>query len=184
MLDKGPEVVYNRCICNICARNICARNKIEVTDLHPFMRQINITHRCAMRYREDQLADTGLAGVHTPYLLALYRNPGMSQEEIARYLNVNRSSVTRQLTALEEKGYVLRRSDPNDRRTLLVYPTEKALALQERMHCVLHDWSEYLTADFTAEEKETLSRLMVRIAQRAEDYMKGGRQPCVPSDDT
>ena len=142
--------------------------------MHPFMRQISVTYRCAMRYREHELADTGLAGFQTPYLMALYRHEGLTQEELARYLNVNKSSVTRQLAALEEQGYVRREPDPNDRRSLLVYPTEKANALRERIRQVLRDWNGYLTADFTDEEKETLSRLMSRVAERAEDYVKGG----------
>ena len=138
------------------------------------MRQISITYRCAMRYRERELEDTGLAGCQTPYLMALYRHEGLTQEELARYLNVNKSSVTRQLASLEEKGYIRREPDPQDRRSLLVYPTEKANALQERMRRVLKDWSAYLTADFTDEERETLSRLMGRVADRAEAYVKGG----------
>ena len=142
--------------------------------MHPFMRQISVTYRCAMRYRERELEDTGLAGCQTPYLLALYRHEGLTQEELARYLNVNKSSVTRQLAALEEKGYIRREADPADRRSLLVYPTEKANELQDRMRHVLRDWSDYLTADFTAEERETLSRLMSRVAERAESYVKGG----------
>ena len=141
--------------------------------MHPFMRQISVTYRCAMRYRERELADTGLAGCQTPYLMALYRHEGLTQEELARYLNVNKSSVTRQLAALEEKGYIRREPDPQDRRSLLVYPTEKANELRERMRHVLRDWSDYLTADFTEAERETLSRLMSRVADRAEAYVKG-----------
>lgn len=142
--------------------------------MHPFMRQISVTYRCAMRYRERELDDTGLAGCQTPYLMALYRHEGLTQEELARYLNVNKSSVARQLASLEEKGYIRREPDPQDRRSLLVYPTEKANALQDRMRHVLRDWSAYLTDDFTDEERETLSRLMGRVAERAEAYVKGG----------
>ena len=142
--------------------------------MHPFMRQISVTYRCAMSYRERELEDTGLAGCQTPYLLALYRHEGQTQEELARYLNVNKSSVTRQLAILEDKGYIRREPDPNDRRSLLVYPTDQALALKERMRHVLRDWNAYLTADFTDEEREQLSRLMERVAERAEAYVKGG----------
>ena len=142
--------------------------------MHPFMRQISVTYRCAMRYRERELEDTGLAGFQTPYLLALYRHEGQTQEELARYLNVNKSSVARQLAQLEEQGYIRREPDPEDRRSLLVYTTDKADALQERIRRVLRDWSAYLTADFTEEERETLSCLMGRVAERAEAYVKGG----------
>lgn len=152
--------------------------------MHPFMRQISITYRCAMRFRENELADTGLAGCQTPYLTTLYRQPGISQEEMARALNVNKSSVARQLSVLEEKGYVRRVPSYTDKRILLVHPTEKALALKERLYHCYHDWSSYLTQDFTEEEKQTLSRLMARIAARAEDYVKGGECTCERSENT
>lgn len=152
--------------------------------LHPFMRQISITYRCAMRFRETELEDTGLAGCQTPYLTALFRQPGISQEEISRQLNVNKSSVTRQLAILEEKGYIRRQSSESDRRLLLVYPTDKALAIKERLYRCYHDWSSYLTKDFTDEEQALLSDLMARIAQRAEDYVKGGDCACERSENT
>ena len=146
--------------------------------MHPFMRQISITYRCAMRFRERELADTGLAGCQTPYLTALYRQPGISQEELARSLNVNKSSVARQLATLEEKGYVRREPSATDKRILLVYPTEQALALKSRLFACYGDWNSYLTQDFSEDEKAQLSQLMARIAARAEDYVKGADCQC------
>ena len=142
--------------------------------MHPFMRQISITHRCAKLYRDDKLADAGLAGVHTPYLMALYKSPGISQEALARQLCVNKSSVTRHLATLENAGFVRREPSEEDRRVLLVYPTEQALALRERIRQIIHDWSVYLTEDLTEEERAQLSALMGKIALRAEAYVKGG----------
>lgn len=150
----------------------------------PFSRQIGVTHRCTMRYRERELADTGLAGCHVHYLTALFRQPGMTQEELARELNVNKSSVTRQLTGLEEKGYIRREPEPTDRRIWRVYPTDKADALKPRLFDTLRAWREYLTADFTPEEKALLDDLMGRVAQRAEAYVKGGKTLCEQSSDT
>ena len=152
--------------------------------LHPFMRQISITYRCAMRFREDQLADTGLAGCHTPYLTALYRQPGISQEEMSRQLNVNKSTVARQLAILEKNGYVRREPSATDKRLMLVFPTDKALDIKERLFRCYHDWSSYLTQDFTDEEQQQLSRLMARIAQLAEDYVKRGDGTCEPLENT
>lgn len=149
----------------------------------PFMQQISITYRCAMRFREKELADTGLSGCQTPYLTALCRRPGISQEELARELSVNKSSVARHLSALEEKGYICRENDPADRRSLLVYPTKKTQDVMGRIFSCYGAWSEYLTKDFTEEEKAQLSRLMLRIAEKATAYVKGGDCPCAPSDD-
>lgn len=152
--------------------------------MHPFMRQINIISRCATMYRDRALSDTGLAGCHTPYILALYRIPGCTQEELARDLNVNKSSVARQLAALEERGFIRREPAPGDRRSQLVYPTQKALDLQPRIRQVLREWNAYLTGELTPQEQEVLSGLICRVADRAERYVKGGDAPCGLSDNT
>lgn len=152
--------------------------------MHPFMRQINIISRCATMYRDRALSDTGLAGCHTPYILALYRIPGCTQEELARDLNVNKSSVARQLAVLEERGFILREPSPGDRRSQLVYPTQRALDLQPRILQVLYEWNAYLTGELTPEEQEVLSGLICRVADRAERYVKGGDAPCGLSDNT
>ena len=137
-----------------------------------------------MRFREDELADTGLAGCQTPYLTALYRHPGISQEELARQLNVNKSSVTRQLTTLEENGYIRREAAPADKRILLVFLTDKAQALIDRIFSCYGNWNSYLTQDFTEDEKKLLSQLMARIAERAENYVNGGDAACEQLENT
>ena len=152
--------------------------------MHPFMRQINIISRCATMYRDRALSDTGLAGCHTPYILALYRIPGCTQEELARDLNVNKSSVARQLAVLEERGFIRREPAPGDRRSQLVYPTQKALDLQPRIRQVLREWKAYLTGELTPQEQEVLSGLICRVADRAERYVKGGDASCGLSDNT
>ena len=88
------------------------------------------------------------------------------------------------LRALEEKGYVIRQASASDKRILLVYPTDKANQLIDRIFACYSSWSSYLTQDFTEEEKETLSRLMARISTRAEDYVKGGDGSCELSENT
>jgi len=148
------------------------------------MKQISVIYRCAMMYRENELGETGLAGNHTPCLLALYRNPGISQEELARQVHNNKSTITRQLAALEAGGYVRREPSPDDRRATLVYPTEKALALQGRIRSILRGWNDYLTADLTEDERETLSRLIERVTERAEQYVNGGDSICGSSENT
>ncbi len=150
----------------------------------PLTRQINVAYRCGMMYRDRQLADLGLNGCQSQYLLPLFRTPGISQEALAEHLCVHKSSVTRQLSALEAQGFIRRETDPNDRRSLLVYPTEKALAIKDRFFQMLGEWRQYLLQDFTDEEQETLNLLMERVASRAIAYAKGDDARCTSSEPT
>lgn len=132
-----------------------------------FMRQINVIGRCSAMVRNQKLADTGLTGWHYSYILTLCRNPGQSQEHLARHIYINKSNVTRHLTQLEKNGYVERRQSEEDKRVMLVYPTEKAYEVLPRVREVVRSWNSFLTEDFTPEEMEQFNSMLERITRKA-----------------
>jgi len=123
-------------------------------------------------WRADKLKDTDLGDQHHSYILAVCRHPGISQDSIARRLFINKSTVTRSLSYLEGHGYVTREHSDEDRRVILVYPTEKALEVLPRVRETIHSWNSYLTEDFTEEEMEMYMSMTMRIAERAAEYAK------------
>ncbi len=131
------------------------------------MRRINIIGRCAMIYRTEQLKDTGLSGVHHSYILTLCHNPGMSQEQIAKHIYINKSNVTRHLAQLEKNGYIERRQSDTDKRVTLVYPTEKAFEILPKVQELTRGWNRYLTEDFSDEEMEQFNAMLERITEKA-----------------
>ena len=72
------------------------------------------------------------------------------------------------LAKLEEAGFLTRTPDPADRRSLLVSPTEKAIALLPVLRDVGGTWRELLTADFTEEETKLFEDLLQRAMQNAQ----------------
>ncbi len=142
------------------------------------MRQINVISRCSGMFRSERLKGTELNGCHTPYILAVCRHPGISQDQLARHICINRSNVTRQLAYLEEHGFVERRQSETDRRVLLVFPTEKAEAILPAVLDIVHEWSDYITAGFSDDELDQLCGMMDRIAERAREYdrITGGNE--------
>ena len=71
------------------------------------MRKMNVISRCEAIYRGQQLPGE-LPGIYHSYILTISRSPGMTQDWLARYLCVNKSSVTRHLSHLEKEGYIER----------------------------------------------------------------------------
>jgi len=68
------------------------------------------------------------------YLLRLVlSNPGLSQQSISDELILEKSTITRFLVNLENKGLLERREDEDNIRKKCVYPSEKALALQAEL---------------------------------------------------
>ncbi len=137
-----------------------------------FMRNINLIAQSGSLFRERKLAGLGLNGCQTKYILAVCCSEGVSQDAIARRLFVNKSNVARQMALLEEAGYVVRRQSESDKRTLLLYSTEKGKDAFSKIREVNAEWRALLTADFTEEEKRELFRLTEKLYANAERIVR------------
>ena len=135
-------------------------------------RSLNVIGRCGTLYRASRLEGTGVDPFNYFYLFYICRHPGASQEELCRALYVNKSSVTRHLSRLEEAGFLTRTPDPADRRSLLVTPTEQAIALLPALREVGGSWKALLTADFTEEETLLFENLLQRAMENAQNAIK------------
>lgn len=123
--------------------------------------------RCAGLWRSARLEGTGLGACDHPYLFYICRHPGCSQDELCRALFVNKSSVTRHLAHLEHGGYVTRTQSPTDRRTLLVFPTEKALAVRPLLLEMAGEWNAIITKGFDEQETAQFAAFLERALANA-----------------
>ncbi len=123
--------------------------------------------RCMNQYRTELLAPMALKSCHASYLLEIWACPGISQEQLARRIYINKSNVARQLAILEENGYVTRRPGEEDRRVMRVYPTEKAQAALPRIQEIMGNWEEAVAVGLTEAEREKLSALLEDMTRRA-----------------
>jgi DNA-binding MarR family transcriptional regulator len=135
-------------------------------------RSLNVIGRCGSLFRAKRLEGTGVDASNYFYLFYICRNPGISQEALSRALYVNKSSVTRHLARLEAAGLLTRTPSPEDRRALLVSPTEKALAMLPFLREIGGDWLRALTQGFTEAETAQFESLLARALENAERATK------------
>jgi len=139
--------------------------------MQKLMRRLNIISRCTGIFRTDQLRGTGLGACHHSLLYSIYYHPGISQEELAKRVYINKSNVTRHLAQIEELGYVDRRQSEADKRVILVYPTDKLKELFPVLKRITGEWNDYLTEGFNEEELSLFSSMLDVITQRAQKYV-------------
>lgn len=137
-----------------------------------FTHNLNIVARCTQMHRTRELKELGICGGQTPYLLSICRNPGITQEELARRVYVNKSTAARMIGHLERAGYVERRPSPDDKRCVTLYPTEAALAAVPKVRNVIHSWNDYLLEGLDEGERDALIHLMEKISKRAQSYIR------------
>ena len=147
----------------------------KVIKMAKFMKNINLVSRSAEVFREERLKDCGIKGCQSKYVLVIAQNPGVSQEEISRSLFVNKSNVARQISLLEEGGFVKKVENDKDRRAVLLYPTQKLLDALPRVREVLAEWRALVTGGFSEEEKRQLQYLSEKMVENARKFMEDSR---------
>ncbi|GEP90622.1 DNA-binding transcriptional regulator, MarR family [Chitinophaga terrae (ex Kim and Jung 2007)] len=75
----------------------------------------------------------------------LFRKDGVNQQEIADVIVKDKSSMTYLIDNLEKRGMVERREDQNDRRSKLIYLTEKGRALEKELNPWIREMYEKAT---------------------------------------
>ncbi len=137
------------------------------------MKSINILHRAQAMYRTRRSAD-GFPAAHHTFVFAISANPGKTQDELAELLFLNKSTVARTLTALEERGLVRREPNPEDKRQLRVYPTEAMAGLRPVVAEIARDWNGVITEGISEEELAVFERVLAVMEKNADGALKKG----------
>ncbi|WP_225726405.1 MULTISPECIES: MarR family winged helix-turn-helix transcriptional regulator [unclassified Nocardia] len=124
-------------------------------------RLVRATARFAEAYRQ------GTARAFDPVRVGVLRLAAESGPlragEIAEQLDALPSSITRHVQALVESELVSAAPDPNDRRVVLVEATEAGRAELQKFQDVGNQVYAEVIADWSAEDVETLTRLLDRM---------------------
>ena len=137
-----------------------------------FMKMLNNISRSQSIYRNSKISADGLHSSHYAFVLAICREPGRSQDYLAKELCLNKSTVARALNCLEEKGYITRNPLPNDKRQFSVYPTDKMLAIQPEIKSASIEWMSLLSEGIPQEELDIFDSVLERMQTRAREIIE------------
>lgn len=137
------------------------------------MKTLNNISRCQSNYRSWKLGTDRLCVGHHAFVLTVCRNPGSSQEKLARELCLNKSTVARALNRLEEKGFINREANVENKREILVFPTEKMLEILPEVRAIADEWNELLVSEISEEELSVFYSVLSHIEGKAKEIIKG-----------
>ena len=114
--------------------------------------------------------DIGHAQLRT--LLFISRNENPTQNEIAKYLNLDKSSITSQIKILEKNGYIQRQTSVTDARMQILKITQKTRDILVPLRKGHSKWSDALLKDFSKSEREVLFSYLERMRSNAMQKLK------------
>lgn len=131
-----------------------------------------LVHDCARLTRrefERRARAIGLTRAQWAAIAHLRRNEGCNQSTLADLLDVEPITLARLLDRMEAAGLVKRQPDPKDRRARLIYLTEKAKPLIDRLAEFARDTRASAFAGLSAEEQERAIDLMIKVRANLSD---------------
>lgn len=111
------------------------------------------------------LSEAGVDGYQYRCLAALAESNHLSQADLGKSASLDPRDITHTVRALEARGYVLRASDPNHGRRVLVSLTEIGQAMASRLGEVIAVVQEEILSDLSSEERATLLELLGRVGK-------------------
>ena len=139
------------------------------------MKTLNNISRAQSVFTAEKLK--GVCPTHHSFILAICKNAGKPQEELAKELCLNKSTVARALTQLEEKNLIIRKANKEDKRQFLIYPTEELLAILPKVREISKEFNTLILNGIREEELAVFYSVLSRIEATA-------KQIAIKSEDT
>ena len=107
-------------------------------------------------------------------LLAIDAPGELGIVDIAGMLEINPAAVTRLAQEMEEKRWIKRGIDPNDRRRTLIRITSKGRDKFLEVHARMHEIEKMFGSRFEKQDIETTVRILSEIREALEQFKKEG----------
>ena len=165
-LVKKLDIKEKICIMVVCA-TVAHTTLFLEKDMPKIMKILNNISRCQAVYRRRMISDDGLCAHQYAFVLAICFKPGRSQEELARELCLDKSTVARTLASLEKNGYITRSENEGDKRQYIVHPTNKMLEVYPSICQANAMWNEQIEKGISKDELDVFYSVLSRMERSA-----------------
>ena len=120
-------------------------------------------YRNVQRFYENNLLVFGLTPVQYFVIVTLYNQDGMKFKDLASALSIEGPTLTGLLDRMEKAGFLERRGDPEDRRSVLVYLKDKGKQIGPEVNGLASKLDQKLRVQFSNEDFNLFMSILDRI---------------------
>lgn len=130
-------------------------------------RKITKIAREVSKFTIQTMKEEGIGTAEFDFIHLIRHSPGLTQAEVREKLKIDKGAAARRAARLESKGYLYRKSNPKDKRSQLLYATEKAEQLKNSKAYIESVFYEWLLAELPEEEKESFCKTLDTLYWRS-----------------
>jgi DNA-binding MarR family transcriptional regulator len=135
-------------------------------------RALNFTASTGAAVANRLLAPHGLGLAQWAVLVSIWRNGALSVKEIAELTGNAPPAASRIVERMVQGGLLVRRTDPADRRAVVVGLSARGEALRP-LHDIYEEVNRILLAELSVEEARTLFDLLDRVQMSGRRWLGG-----------
>ena len=151
---------------------VALTTNLEVA-MNDFGKEFSIIHRYSRVYMSKMLMEYNIPGRAVPYFMEICAYPGISQEQIAKNLRIDKGAVARTVKTMVDAGVVERRQNPDDKRGYQLYPTEKMKKINMKNEEAREKLDKVLTEGMSEGEIQICRMLLQKMAENLINAVSG-----------
>lgn len=132
----------------------------------------NNIYRCTQTYMDKNLEKFNLTVGTYPYLFVLNKNPGISQNEISRELNVDKAMSARTVSKLIKLGYIRKEENVHDIRAYKLYITEQGKSIIPEIFSIVQEWIDILVKGNSEEKIQIAIEFLESVLENAKKHKR------------
>ncbi|WP_291627690.1 MarR family winged helix-turn-helix transcriptional regulator [Clostridium sp.] len=122
-------------------------------------------------FTEKRLREFDLTFGEQIIIIFLSKNENVNQESISKRYMIDKGMVAKTLTRLEDKGFIKREQNPNNKRENIISLTEKSVYIMKYINAIFDDWNKILYGEMSKEDIDCVKRLTDKMAENVAKYL-------------
>ena len=137
-------------------------------------RQITKIAREVSKFTVQTMKEDGIGTAEFDFIHLLRHHPELTQAQIREELKIDKGAAARQAASLEAKGYLIRKENPADGRSQLLYATEKAENPRNSKVSLEQAFYEWLLSELPEEDRNEFCRILNELYLRSKQQSRSG----------
>ena len=133
---------------------------------------LTVSQNKVFQHFGEKLKKFGITPAQYGVLNCLWKNSPQTPKQIGNILFLEASSVSGILDRMQKNDLIIRELDPNNRRNILIYPTEKALSMKSEIENIIKELNSKFWSNFSPSEREALNKLFSTIITKNLDMKR------------
>ena len=126
------------------------------------------------KFTVQTMKEEGVGTAEFDVIHLVRHNPGITQTKVRETLKIDKGAAAKRVASLEAKGYLVRKPNPEDGRSQLLYATEKAEKLKNSKAHIETVFYEWLLSELPGEEKEAFCKTLDTLYWKSKQQRQKG----------